>query len=52
MSILDDLEHVALIGGGFFADVKAYRHKDTGGRLAVKVLKSEFHDNEDYIRLL
>lgn len=40
MSILDQYEHVALLGEGYFSKVSSYRHKNTSQLVAVKKLKS------------
>lgn len=49
MALLDQYEHVGVIGTGYFSLVKLYKHKDSGEKVAVKVLKDELESNEDYV---
>ncbi|HMH45122.1 MAG TPA: serine/threonine-protein kinase [Pyrinomonadaceae bacterium] len=49
MALLDQYEHLGVIGTGYFSLVKLYKHKDSGQEVAVKVLKDELESNEDYV---
>ena len=46
--MIADYEHVGVKGQGYFCIVKKYKHKATGVEIAVKELKSDFYDNEEY----
>lgn len=49
-SILDNYEHIGLMGGGYFSIVKTYRHKRTKRLYAVKELTEECSKNQNYVR--
>ncbi len=50
MSIVEDLEHIRVIGEGAFSIVREYRSGKFGGSLAVKQLKDSHAGNPDYIK--
>jgi serine/threonine protein kinase len=51
-SLLDEYEHVGLIGEGSFSIVKHYRHRETREDFAVKELKAALRGNADYVHWL
>ncbi len=46
--MIAEYEHVGVKGQGYFCIVKKYKHKTTGIEIAIKELKSDFYDNEEY----
>lgn len=46
---LDRFEHEGVTGRGSFADVKRYLDKETGDKVAIKILKSDLVGNDDSV---
>ncbi|MDD4142761.1 MAG: serine/threonine-protein kinase, partial [Bacteroidales bacterium] len=46
--MLSDYEYISVKGQGYFCIVKKYRNKVTGQEVAIKELKKEFYEHEDY----
>lgn len=45
---MDNLKYLSLLGSGYFCNVKKYKHKSSNLKIAVKELKKEHTENEDY----
>lgn len=43
-----DLEYISLIGSGYFCNVKKYKHIPSNNFIALKELKSEHYQKDDY----
>ncbi|CEP95523.1 serine/threonine protein kinase [[Clostridium] sordellii] len=45
---MDNLEYVSPLGNGYFCNVKKYKDKVSKDKVAIKELKQEYIDNDDY----